>query len=141
MKVKFPRTPEFLDGAYQQTMSRTFFVGIDLAWGYRRPDGVCVMESKGSQVVLREITLSQGDQALLSTLEGYRSSGACLVAMDAPVICPNTSGSRPVDREASRWFVSDGLLPSQSIAIQTADLAENHSTGFLSQPFSKTLSL
>ena len=57
-------------------MSHTFFVGIDLAWGYRRPDGVCVMESKGSQVVLREITLSQGDQALLSTLEGYRSSGA-----------------------------------------------------------------
>ncbi|MGA0325455.1 MAG: DUF429 domain-containing protein [Limisphaerales bacterium] len=43
---------------------------------------------------------------MLSTLEGYRAAGACLVAMDAPVICPNTSGARPVDREASRWFAS-----------------------------------
>ncbi len=122
-------------------MRRTFFVGIDLAWGYRRPDGVCVMESKGSQVVLREITLSQGDQALLSTLEGYRSSGACLVAMDAPVICPNTSGSRPVDREASRWFVSYkcGCYPAnQSQHPRPPDLARKITQlGFSLNPSAK----
>ena len=85
-------------------MPRSYYIGIDLAWGDRRPDGICVLEQARDQVILREVGLSRGDECLVEKLTGLREQGACIVAMDAPVICQNLTGARPVDREASREF-------------------------------------
>src|SRR5262245_35563053 len=72
--------------------------GIDLAWGDRKPDGVCVLEARQQTARVRAFGLVRGDAGLLAWLDEYVGPGAALVMMDGPIICPNPTGSRPVDR-------------------------------------------
>ncbi|MFM8420425.1 MAG: hypothetical protein ACKOEQ_09930, partial [Verrucomicrobiota bacterium] len=41
-----------------------WMVGIDLAWGERRPDGVALLEARRDAVTWRTGGLVQGDEAL-----------------------------------------------------------------------------
>jgi predicted RNase H-like nuclease len=86
---------------------RTVIFGVDLAWGERNPDGVTRIEFdtalEGTPARF-ETHLLRGDEALLSYLSVADGAGRVLVAVDAPVICPNESGSRPVDRECTSRF-------------------------------------
>ena len=81
-------------------------VGVDLAWGERNRDGVCLIEAAGSSgpasVVESRWTL--GDRSLVDWLEASATDAPCLVAVDAPLVCPNREGSRPVDRLTHRLF-------------------------------------
>jgi predicted RNase H-like nuclease len=79
--------------------------GIDLAWGERRPDGVCVLHGTGRRIASVSYTLTRGDQALLAHLRASIAPGRpALLCLDAPVVCPNRTGSRPVDRLTHRLF-------------------------------------
>jgi len=69
-------------------------VGIDLAWGERNADGVCVLEA-GARARVVACELSRGDEALLARIDEVEAG---LLAIDAPIVCPNPTGSRPVDR-------------------------------------------
>lgn len=86
---------------------RTVIFGVDLAWGERNPDGVTRIEFdtalEGTPARF-ETRLLRGDEALLSYLSVADEAGRVLVAVDAPVICPNETGSRPVDRECTSRF-------------------------------------
>lgn len=80
-------------------------VGVDLAWGERRADGVCLLEVEGKRARVAGFVYPQGDAALLALLrERVGKGGRVLVAMDAPIVCPNWTGSRPVDRLTHRLF-------------------------------------
>lgn len=82
-----------------------WMVGIDLAWGERRPDGVALLEARRDAVTWRTGGLVQGDEALKGWLLASVPEGAAVfAAVDAPLVCPNENGSRPVDRETHRWF-------------------------------------
>jgi len=72
--------------------------GVDLAWGDRRPDGVCVLGvgPRGARVLT--LGLAQGDEELLALLEPHLASPQAFIALDAPVVCRNLHGARPVDR-------------------------------------------
>lgn len=86
---------------------RTVIFGIDLAWGERNPDGVTRIEfdTALTETPARlETRLVRGDEALLSWLSSADGAERVLVAVDAPVICPNESGARPVDRECTSRF-------------------------------------
>jgi predicted RNase H-like nuclease len=79
--------------------------GVDLAWGERQPDGVCLARIHRGFLQVEFIGLSRGDEALLALLAGQLDRhGAAFLALDAPVVCPNETGSRPVDREAQKIF-------------------------------------
>lgn len=79
--------------------------GIDLAWGERRPDGLCLLRGEGRRVVGVSYTLARGDAALLAHLHGHVPPGEpALLCLDAPVVCPNRRGARPVDRLTHRLF-------------------------------------
>lgn len=73
-------------------------VGLDLAWGDRRPDGYCILQEEGGVVRMTEVGLSRGDAALLAMVAARVGGGAGFIAMDGPVICRNEAGARPVDR-------------------------------------------
>ncbi len=90
-------------------------MGVDLAWGDRQPDGVCVIDywpGDPPRGVVRSLELSHGDDALLDLARGILGSGigeaASTVAyleaqrtfwaVDGPLICRNDTGSRPVDK-------------------------------------------
>jgi predicted RNase H-like nuclease len=79
--------------------------GIDLAWGERRPDGSCLLCGRGKKVVSVSYSLTRGDDALLAHLgEHLPPRAAALLCLDAPVVCPNRRGARPVDRLTQRLF-------------------------------------
>jgi predicted RNase H-like nuclease len=80
-------------------------VGIDLAWGERRRDGLCLLVGARGKVVHIAHGLVQGDDELLAWLrQNLPAKTPALLCLDAPVVCPNRTGSRPVDRLTHQLF-------------------------------------
>lgn len=79
-------------------------VGIDLAWGERNGDGLCLIRANPRRAVAAEVDYTQGDEALLAWLREHLDDGPVLVTVDAPIVCPNLTGTRPVDRLTHRRF-------------------------------------
>lgn len=82
-----------------------WIAGVDLAWGERRRDGVCFVERQGHRARVAGYAVPHGDAALLAALAARIPPRArALVAVDAPIVCPNRTGARPVDRLSHRLF-------------------------------------
>lgn len=74
-------------------------LGLDAAWGPKNPDGLCFLEKD----TLLKTKLTQGAE----TLDAIEEFQPDLIAIDAPIVVPNASGSRPIDRLiTSRFNVS-----------------------------------
>ena len=73
-------------------------VGLDLAWGDKRPDGYCVLRVEGGVGRTVDVGLVRGDEALVGLIRRHVGDGPGFLAMDGPVICINDAGARPVDR-------------------------------------------
>ena len=84
--------------------SEVFIAGLDLAWGERRPDGVCLLKANAQRSEVHWLGLTHGDPALLALLDGEIAQAPSLLMVDAPLICPNATGARPVDRLAHVRF-------------------------------------
>ena len=84
---------------------KVLLIGVDLAWGEKKHDGVCFLEWSGRTGRVTGYGYPQGDQELLDLLhERARTYRSVLVTMDAPIVCPNRTGTRPVDRLTHRMF-------------------------------------
>ena len=83
-------------------------LGLDLAWGERNPDGLCLVRATRSRAEILASGRSQGDDALLAwvrkALGPPSARRRAFAALDAPVVCPNLTGARPVDRLTHRLF-------------------------------------
>ena len=77
-----------------------WFVGIDLAWGERNGDGLCLLEATERAVRIVETAHVFGDAALLDWLAARLppAPAPAMLLFDAPLVCPNATGSRPADR-------------------------------------------
>lgn len=75
-------------------------MGVDLAWGQRSPTGVAVLDGRGK---LRHNGVAGDDDDLLAQLRPY-VGGACVVAIDAPLVVTNPSGNRPCEAALNRDF-------------------------------------
>ncbi len=73
-------------------------LGVDLAWGDRNPDGLCAIQVRSGRVASMEPGLTHGDDALVDWCLRSSGSKTVLVTLDAPIVIPNRTGSRPVDR-------------------------------------------
>lgn len=76
------------------------FVGLDLAWGRRNPSGVAVLAADGT---LELVAAVPDHQSVLRTVAPY-TAGACLVAIDAPLIVRNPTGRRPAEAALNADF-------------------------------------
>jgi predicted RNase H-like nuclease/ppGpp synthetase/RelA/SpoT-type nucleotidyltranferase len=76
------------------------FVGVDLAWGGRRPTGLAVLDEKGC---LLHVSATVSDDAIATALAPY-VDGDCLVAFDAPLIVTNPAGNRPAEAALNKDF-------------------------------------
>ena len=76
------------------------YVGMDLAWGERRPTGLAVLDEEAR---LLHVSTVHTDDEIEAHLAPYLD-GPCLVAIDAPLIVTNATGSRPAEQELSRDF-------------------------------------
>ena len=78
----------------------TYFIGVDLAWGEKKPTGVAVLDSDGH---LLHVSARTTDETILAALDGY-VDGRCLVAIDAPLVVVNATGNRPAEAALNRDF-------------------------------------
>ncbi|KRA32758.1 MULTISPECIES: DUF429 domain-containing protein [unclassified Nocardioides] len=88
------------------------FVGVDLAWGDRRPTGLAVLDEDGQLVSVATVT---SDDEIVEALASY-VEGDCLVAIDAPLIVVNKTGNRPAEAELNKDFArfDAGAHPSNT---------------------------
>ncbi|MET0700531.1 MAG: bifunctional ribonuclease/(p)ppGpp synthase [Mycobacterium sp.] len=77
-----------------------FFVGIDLAWGERKPTGIAVVDDDGRLV---HVAAAQDDASIRAAVAPY-VQGDCLVAFDAPLVVTNATGQRPSEAALNRDF-------------------------------------
>ena len=97
------------------------FVGLDLAWSSRNPSGVVVLAS-GEEGVWIPTHWSAGlkdDQELLGFIREAVGMEPALIAIDAPLIVLNETGTRPCDRELSQAYRKKeaGALPVSRIGL------------------------
>ena len=84
---------------------KVLLIGVDLAWGEKKHDGVCFLESTGSRGKVLGFGYPQGDRELMKLLgETSRNYQTVFATVDAPIVCPNRTGTRPVDRLTHRMF-------------------------------------
>jgi predicted RNase H-like nuclease/ppGpp synthetase/RelA/SpoT-type nucleotidyltranferase len=88
------------------------FVGVDLAWGQRKPTGLAVLDDAGQLV---HVSAAGTDDEIVAALAPY-AEGDCLVAIDAPLIVPNETGNRPAEAALNRDFArfDAGAHPSNT---------------------------
>lgn len=84
-------------------------IGVDLAWGETKSDGVCFIRTAGRGSSLRAAVAGfaypQGDDTLSACIAAeLRPHESALAAIDAPIVCPNLIGARPVDRFTHTLF-------------------------------------
>ena len=84
---------------------KVLLIGVDLAWGEKKHDGVCFMEWDGKKGRVAGFSYPQGDRELLADiLNQAKRWKSVFVTVDAPIVCPNRTGTRPVDRLTHRMF-------------------------------------
>jgi predicted RNase H-like nuclease len=77
-----------------------YYVGVDLAWGQRSPTGVAVLDRDGG---LKHVGVAGGDADVLSQIAPY-VDGDCMVAVDAPLVVTNPTGTRRCEADLNRDF-------------------------------------
>ena len=77
-----------------------YFVGVDLAWGQRKPSGIAVVDETGRLV---HVGGAQDDASIKTAIAPY-IQGDCLVAFDAPLVVTNPTGQRPSEAALNRDF-------------------------------------
>ncbi|MCK0172567.1 bifunctional ribonuclease/(p)ppGpp synthase [Mycolicibacterium sp. F2034L] len=96
-----------------------YFVGIDLAWGSKKPTGVAVIDDAGTLVHLSART---DDDSILAAIEPFVAED-CVVGIDAPLIVVNDAGNRPCEAALNRDFrkFEAGAHPSNRRKPEFAD--------------------
>lgn len=89
-----------------------YFVGVDLAWGNRRPTGLAVLDDAGQLV---QVSAVKTDDEIVAALAPYVDAD-CLVAIDAPLIVTNATGNRPAEAALNKDFArfDAGAHPSNT---------------------------
>ena len=77
-----------------------YYVGIDLAWGQRKPTGVAATDAAGKLVFVGAAT---DDASIRGALAPFVQDD-CLVAIDAPLIVTNPTGQRPAEKQLNADF-------------------------------------
>jgi predicted RNase H-like nuclease/ppGpp synthetase/RelA/SpoT-type nucleotidyltranferase len=70
-----------------------YFIGLDLAWGERRPTGVAVVDDGGTLV---QVSAQTDDASILAAVKPFVADD-CVVGIDAPLIVTNPTGNRPCE--------------------------------------------
>ena len=96
------------------------FVGLDLAWGERKPTGIAVLDDRGHLV---HIEAARTDAEIGATIAPY-VAGDCLVAIDAPLVVTNATGNRPAERALNKDFAryDAGAHPANTGKPEFADV-------------------
>ena len=80
------------------------FIGVDLGWKTGE-SGLCFLEWNNSHLQVMDITRRLSLAEILDWLENHVSSEeGAMIAVDAPLIIPNATGTRLCDRLTHKYF-------------------------------------
>lgn len=80
------------------------FLGIDFGWK-SQPSGLCCLEWTGEQLELLDIDRQESIADILTWIdESIQPEEPALIAVDAPTLIPNLSGSRLSDKLSHKYF-------------------------------------
>lgn len=79
------------------------FIGIDLAWTTKNETGLCVMDETGTILHLSAEVYSNTD--IINIIKNYYQHPT-IVAIDAPIVVPNETGSRPAESALARYLIN-----------------------------------
>jgi predicted RNase H-like nuclease/ppGpp synthetase/RelA/SpoT-type nucleotidyltranferase len=98
------------------------YVGVDLAWGLKRPTGLAVLEPDDTGARLVHLSAVRTDEEIRAALASY-VEGDCLVAVDAPLVVTNPTGNRPCEAALNKDFArfQAGAHPSNTGKAEFAD--------------------
>ncbi|KQS56981.1 GTP pyrophosphokinase [Geodermatophilus sp. Leaf369] len=75
-------------------------IGIDLAWGFKSPTGLAVLDDDGRLVHVSAVRTDEQIEAALAPFV----AGPCIVAIDAPLLVTNATGNRDAEKELNADF-------------------------------------
>ncbi len=78
------------------------FIGIDLAWTTKNETGICVLDDRGNILHL-SAEVYTNDELIDIIQEFYQHP--TFVAIDAPIVVPNETGSRPAESALARDLI------------------------------------
>lgn len=76
------------------------YIGLDLAWGEKKPTGVAVVDTDGQ---LLHVSSQTDDASITAALSAY-VVGPVLVGVDAPLIVTNATGNRGAEKELNKDY-------------------------------------
>jgi predicted RNase H-like nuclease len=79
------------------------FLGIDFGW-VSQPSGLAVVDEDGGALRLIGTERRTSVEDVLGWVDEHAGSGPAFVGVDAPLVIPNASGMREVDKLAHRHF-------------------------------------
>ncbi len=80
------------------------FIGLDLAWSPRNITGRTVFTGDTTGGTLTDVALRHDDAAIVHYVELHAGDGPAIMAVDAPLQVPNTTGQRPAEAALARVF-------------------------------------
>lgn len=81
------------------------FIGIDLAWGEKNLSGFCALQKCADSEKLKiiEIKLLKYTEEILRLIQNYKDDSV-YVGIDAPLVIPNDSGNRDIEKNFNKDF-------------------------------------
>ncbi|MEH2025272.1 DUF429 domain-containing protein [Nostoc sp.] len=80
------------------------FIGIDLGWR-SQPSGLCCLEWKDGQLQLLDLDRKDAIADILTWLDQtVKPDEPAIIAVDAPTLIPNATGSRLADKLSHKYF-------------------------------------
>ncbi|WP_298915351.1 DUF429 domain-containing protein [uncultured Nostoc sp.] len=80
------------------------FIGIDLGWK-SQPSGLCCLEWIDGQLQLLDLDRKEAIADILTWIDqSVKSDEPAIIAVDAPTLIPNDSGSRLPDKLSHKYF-------------------------------------
>ncbi len=115
-------------------MKKTRYLGLDLAWAPRQSSAGAVMEATEDGVRLISTAHLRAHEDVLGWVSRNRGRGGAIMAVNAPLIVPNTGGRRPVDEELEHHF-SRFFVAEYSVNSVNASFPRNIARAFLRMGF------
>jgi predicted RNase H-like nuclease len=79
------------------------FVGVDLGW-YGKPSGLAILTGSEGELCLHAVTRLQGITETIQFILAQTGDADAVIAVDAPLVIPNQSGSRVAERQLNQQF-------------------------------------
>ncbi|MBD2202299.1 DUF429 domain-containing protein [Calothrix sp. FACHB-1219] len=116
------------------------FLGIDLGWK-SQPSGLCYLELIDNQLEIRDLDRREAIADILTWIDScVQPQEPALIAVDAPTLIPNATGSRLPDKLSHKYFgkYHAGCYPANlglAFAERTVNFGlELESRGFIHAP-------